>query len=130
MDLDAIDEAVMEKSLPKEPAISTARLDTHTLRPCRPGSIVIPGARLWRSTRVTIGAQRADRIEVMPDMQGVIAHFNEVLPLADGRSSFVTLRVWTSEGMDQVNKKIQVVALKENERCASDTAYFPDEKQN
>lgn len=47
----------------------------------RPGQIVIEGGRLWRSTVVTIGNfLRADSIEVMPNMMGIIAKFDCVLP--------------------------------------------------
>jgi hypothetical protein len=46
-------------------------------------SILIPGARLWRSTSVTLGAQQADRIRVLPNMEGIIAEFRPVqLPFA------------------------------------------------
>lgn len=45
--------------------------------------ILIPGSRLWRSATVTLGAEIADRIRVMPNMQGVVAEFDEVdLPYA------------------------------------------------
>jgi hypothetical protein len=86
------------------------------------GSLVIEGQRLWRSTAVTLGAQGADWIEVLPSMQGIIAHFDCVQPPTrytdrkpvwamfdpdDGRpvraegfgDSFdVPVTVWTSEG--------------------------------
>jgi hypothetical protein len=45
--------------------------------------ILIPGFRLWRSTSVTLGAQPADRIRVLPNMEGIIAEFLPVrLPSA------------------------------------------------
>ena len=45
--------------------------------------ILIPGSRLWRSASVTLGAQLADRIRVLPNMEGIIAEFFEVdLPYA------------------------------------------------
>jgi hypothetical protein len=45
--------------------------------------ILIPGTRLWRSTSVTLGAQQADRIRVLPNMEGIIAEFQPVeLPAA------------------------------------------------
>jgi hypothetical protein len=109
------------------------------LRNGQRGSIIIPGARLWRSTVVTLGSQRADEIFVLPDMEGVIAtfdpiavHFKEeecpiaVLPSVDkGQPAEattpkttplstrlckknLTLRVWTSEGMDYLENKIMV----------------------
>lgn len=42
-----------------------------------PVSILIPGTRLWRSTTVTLGGQTADRIRVMPNMEGIVAEFSE-----------------------------------------------------
>jgi len=49
----------------------------------KPSRILIPGVRLWRSATVTLGPQRADRIRVMPNMEGIIAEFTEVaLPYA------------------------------------------------
>jgi hypothetical protein len=45
--------------------------------------ILIPGSRLWRSASVTLGAQTADRIRVLPNMEGIIAEFRAVdLPYA------------------------------------------------
>lgn len=44
--------------------------------PGRPSEILIRGERLWRSTVVTLGSQRADLITVLPDMSGIIATFN------------------------------------------------------
>lgn len=94
--------------------------------------ILIPGKRLWRSATVTLGAQAASRITVLPNMEGIIAEFDEVeLPqvafdtttkyescdaqsddprwcdkLLDPELSAqpVTLRVWTSEGVAKANK--------------------------
>jgi hypothetical protein len=87
-------------------------MDDYVLAACQPATIVIPGIRLWRSTRVTLGSQRADRIEVLPNMEGIIAYFDEVLlPRVDtGRSEGnVPLRVWTSEGMDDARTKVRIM---------------------
>lgn len=46
----------------------------------RSGEIIIEGGRLWRGTMVTLGQQRADTIQVLPDMKGVVATFNCVHP--------------------------------------------------
>lgn len=58
-----------------------------------PASFLIAGDNLWRSTVVTLGGQKADRIEVLPSMKGIIAYF-EKLQLS-GKNN---LRVWTSDG--------------------------------
>jgi len=80
------------------------------------GSLLLEGQRLWRSTEVTAGAQRADRITVLPNMGGIIADFKCVLPPAglrvERRNINVTkddhqivtkdwIRVWTSEGVTE-----------------------------
>jgi hypothetical protein len=46
----------------------------------RAASILIRGGRLWRSPIVRLGTQKADKVEVLPDMQGVIAQFECVYP--------------------------------------------------
>lgn len=88
-----------------------------------PAKILIPGSRLWRSSSVTLGAQLADRIRVLPNMEGIIAEFgkidlphavfskaagasfpadtceqDECKPIGKLYSRPVSLRVWTSEG--------------------------------
>jgi hypothetical protein len=84
------------------------------LRAGRAGRILIEGQRLWRSTSVTLGAQPADSIEVLPNMEAIVARFDCIRsptvfrgrqPPRDealGRSGFTEYRVpvtvWTSEG--------------------------------
>jgi hypothetical protein len=46
----------------------------------REASLTILGGRLWRSPKVIMGNQLADRIEVLPDMQGIVAHFDCIDP--------------------------------------------------
>lgn len=54
---------------------------TRTVEIGRAAMLVVQGGRLWRGTAVTIGDYlKADRIEVTPDMKGLIAHFNCVTP--------------------------------------------------
>ena len=52
-----------------------------------PGDVILAGDRLWRSTEVFLGAQRADSIRVLPDMQGIVAHFNCVRPIESDPST-------------------------------------------
>jgi hypothetical protein len=50
----------------------------------RPAQIVLEGGRLWRGTVVVLGNYlKADRIEVTPDMQGIIATFDCISPPPD-----------------------------------------------
>jgi len=78
-------------------------------------SLIIKGNELWRSTVVTIGNQKANSIEVLPNMKGIIASFSEIKlphrkfevkmmsksgsrgqePVCFVRSEVI---VWTSEG--------------------------------
>ncbi|ANT62724.1 hypothetical protein AYJ57_20340 [Salipiger sp. CCB-MM3] len=59
--------------------------------------MVVPGERLWRSTVVTLGGAKAQRIEVMPDMRGILATFRLPEPPVAGEER---IWVWTSEGRD------------------------------
>ena len=85
----------------------------------QPGSLVLMGMRLWRGTEVTLGTQQASSIVVLPNMKGIIAKFDCVLPnLGSERqkldisgmqamdaygvpiyTSDAEVRVWTSEGV-------------------------------
>jgi hypothetical protein len=68
---------------------------TEELRACEPGSVIIRGSQLWRSTVVTLGGQQADEISVLPNMKGIIARFYGVEPSISGSED---LYLWTSEG--------------------------------
>jgi hypothetical protein len=57
-----------------------AKQTPQALRVGHAGDLLLTGGRLWRSTEVFLNSQRADRISVLPDMQGIVAHFNCVLP--------------------------------------------------
>jgi hypothetical protein len=46
----------------------------------RKAEILLTGARLWKNPRVRLGGQWHDSIEVLPDMQGLIATFECVAP--------------------------------------------------
>ncbi len=72
------------------------------VRVCERAEIIIPGVRLWRSTVVTLGSQKANQIFVLPDMNGIIATFDRVeMPSSWTKNSEdyqVPLTVWTSQG--------------------------------
>ena len=46
------------------------------VRAGEPANFLLQGGRLWRSTVVTVGGQRADQIVVLPDMNGIVAHYD------------------------------------------------------
>ena len=56
------------------PEIAAAE-PNHKLMVGEPARLVIEGGRLWRNTVVAIGAQRADRISVLPNLRGIVADF-------------------------------------------------------
>jgi hypothetical protein len=81
--------------------VSTSTKVLHHLRACHEGSVIIRGSQLWRSTVVTLGAQQADLISVLPNMKGIIATFNTVNHSISGKES---LYLWTSEGEKHVRE--------------------------
>ncbi len=125
--IEAFDSLLRGRKFPRQPKIRRDLLDSGVVvDACRRARILIPGVRLWRSASVTLGAQRADRISVLPNMKGIIATFNEVeIPHSAEESSgndtkcstrkrgetddwsiYVPLRVWTSEGMDRAPEDV------------------------
>ena len=101
VNFETVDASLFETN-DRSPIINQWATDRITIRPCENVDIRIPGARLWRSTVVMLGSQRADQIFVLPDMNGIIASFSPVRfpsTWADlGRDFQTPLTVWTSEG--------------------------------
>jgi hypothetical protein len=113
-----------------------------TVVACAPARILIPGSRLWRSAEVTLDAQLAAKITVLPNMEGVIADFDEVQipnplsnsdedtrPDEDTRHLEVParLRIWTSEGMDEASSDVHIRLPKdESSRCPQTAVSTPD----
>jgi hypothetical protein len=95
------------------PEIDEHNLDDITLRIGDEASILIPGRNLWRSTVVTVGAQPSHMITVLPNMEGIIAHFKEIKPLYDGNANgeknLANVRVWTSEGVAHLTKRARLI---------------------
>lgn len=79
----------------RKPKVDRSAEVNDELRACQPGSVIIRGSQLWRSTVVTLGGQQADAISVLPNMEGIIATFNMVEPSMSGSEP---LYLWTSEG--------------------------------
>ncbi len=106
----------------RQPRISEELMDpVLEFSACRDISILIPGYRLWRSAAVTLGGEVADRIEVMPNMRGVIAtfsHFKAAQPPEPGDPEGLRLRVWTSEGVDLAQRLVRIKAPKDVRDCA------------
>jgi len=107
-DYEAFDAFIGGEEAVRRPQINNELMDpTIQLVACRKASVLVPGLRLWRSSMVTIGSERADRITVLPNMRGIIAEFTKLpRPVEPGPA---TLRVWTSEGVDTQQGKIEIL---------------------
>lgn len=87
----------------------------------KPGSLLLEGGRLWRSTEVTVGAQRATRIRVLPNMEAIIAEFScidrpttfigrDTGKLSEGYQTYIVpVHVWTSEGTTKQDLRVNVL---------------------
>ena len=112
-DLESLHDVLNPGSGPKEPKISQD-LDDLYLDACKPGSLLIPGEHLWRSTVVMLGPQRANSIAVLPDMKGIVASFDPVRAPSNwdareaNKHTKLRLRVWTSEGMARAPKEVSI----------------------
>lgn len=63
------------------------------------GTLLIRGSDLWRNPAVFIGSQRADKVEILPDMGGLLAHFEKEVAMpatVAGGEARVDLTVVTS----------------------------------
>ncbi|WP_144186228.1 hypothetical protein [Elioraea rosea] len=102
-----------------KPPGQAEREPRHILQAGRRARLVIEGGRLWRNTIVTIGSQRANRISVLPDMQGIIAEFEcleppllarlpntterfSIFPPPHEGDVMAPVQLWTSEGKDEI----------------------------
>jgi hypothetical protein len=86
---------------------------------CEKAKVLIPGSRLWRSATVTLGAQKADRITVLPNMEGIIAEFKQVeIPYwSDTKAVKAKLQVWTSEGLDTAEHDVEIQLPDNKKSC-------------
>lgn len=101
-DYGALDGVVVSTNLVTGPRIKQVRLlSCYAVQSDGGLTLSIPGERLWRSTVVTLDGIKADSIEVMPDMRGILANFT-MPQSADGANRVKRLlEVWTSEGTDK-----------------------------
>lgn len=92
-----IDSLLIENAQTRGPLI--VGIDHGDATSCEDFPLLVIGQRLWRNTAVTVGSVKAARIEVMPDMGGVIAYFRQPFRAESGDS----LRIWTSEGVAAID---------------------------
>jgi hypothetical protein len=111
----------------EEPHIDLSE-DNQALDIYAAGSLLLTGERLWRSTEVTLGTQLADSIVVLPNMKGIVATFQCVLPQAGeginqppGGDYYITgvpVRVWTSEGKTEIKPVVLHGRLSSSDKAA------------
>ena len=120
-DFQALDSLVLKDTkFQRKPKILNNFMESNIkVMACENAKILIPGTRLWRSTTVTLGAQKADRITVLPNMEGIIADFTPVEASQQDESNVLKakLQVWTSEGMDTAEKEIEIQLPSKDEGC-------------
>jgi hypothetical protein len=107
----------------RKPSISLERLPENLfVQACERAEILIPGHRLWRSSVVVLGGQRADEVAVLPDMRGIVATFKPVNGRAEWEKddrAMRPLQVWTSEG---VAGPLMVTVAGGNNTCPAEQA--------
>jgi len=116
-DYQAFDSLIIEGQHQRKPKILNDLMDANLrVTICKNAKILIPGSRLWRSATVTLGAQKADRITVLPNMEGIIAEFLqvEVPHSGDVKKPKVKLQVWTSEGVDTAEQQVEIQLRPDN----------------
>lgn len=106
-----------DSNLTQSPVI-TRRVDTnkgpqYAVVAGKQEKLIITGKNLWKNPQVFIGSQKADLVEVLPDMNGLVATFNEVnFPGASTDDSTVAdLSIFASGGSDTVAKAVKITNL-------------------
>ena len=86
-----------------------------TLVKGQPARLLIPGINLWRGTVVTLGGQAANKIQVLSELDGIIATFDAV---SEPFGVNIPVRVWTSTGVVSAGVASIVKEEKEPEKFA------------
>jgi hypothetical protein len=83
-------------------------------------TILIRGRDLWRNPQVLIGSQPAGQVQVLPDMAGLLASFDNVrMPAAAiPGPQVVDLSVITSGGMSVLRDGVQILPDQKNQPAA------------
>lgn len=75
----------------------------------RTQSILLRGPRLWRDADVYLGAQKADVVEILPDMNGLRVTFNAVLAPAAPDAQTSDLTIVTPTGTVTLRDAVRLV---------------------
>lgn len=71
--------------------------------------LLIRGYHLWRNPEVYVNNLRADKVDILPNMEGIYAHFNSEIVID---SNIGDLTVVTNTGMKHIPKIVQLVPEK------------------
>jgi hypothetical protein len=76
----------------------------------QPGDVLIHGTDLWRNPKVFLGGQPADTVTVLPDMNGLSAHFATVAtpPRKSKENPSADITVVTSTGKTTLRDAVQI----------------------
>lgn len=96
--LSALDGKLVEDVESREPR--TAATYRTTVQVGQPARLLIEGENMWKSAEVFLGSQAANRVRVLPNMGGVIAEFDQVLPSYGSKT--IDISVATSDGFTKV----------------------------
>lgn len=99
-----------------KPDGSTEVLKQPVIMEGRSAQIVLRGDRLWRNPQVFLGSQLADSVQVLPDMEGLVAKFDCVQrPMAFANDSFMNFQSKPESSIgDEDNPSTQPVSFGES----------------
>jgi hypothetical protein len=107
-DLDALTSAIQERKsahLPK-PTLYASQLSLQSgLKGDQ--TLLIFGRELWRNPQVFVGSIKADTVDLLPDMKGLLAHFSSI-PV--GSPSNADLTVVTSFGSASLDDAVTILS--------------------
>ncbi|MEM7309035.1 MAG: hypothetical protein AAF682_20295 [Planctomycetota bacterium] len=96
----------------KDPATARPSLqsDDWDVRAGAPARIVVRGENVWRSPEVFIGGQRASRVSILPDLEGLAAEFERIdaPPSLKDAPVKADLMVSTSQGTDTLPASVAI----------------------
>ena len=106
-DVTALDSTLLKA--PRKPIVTVGQPKAVEFIVNKSGALLIPGQNLWRATVVTIGPWKADRIIVLPNMEGIIAEFDKANTenwTKTKENDGAPIYVWTSEGVAEAGTAV------------------------
>jgi hypothetical protein len=117
-DMDALSSAIQGRSSRLAPKIY---LSGQLLQVATNGdqTLLIQGRELWRNPAIFVGSTAANAVDLLPNMQGVVAHFKSIPSIYEGLAD---LTVVTSFGADTLEKSIHILSTV---KTATETNSLP-----